>query len=152
MVEFVASHIWRDETAPDLGHPFIYGWSYMGTRRSKNYRGSLSPIRNQILGKIRNGWLRFVVSHVWRDETAPDMGHPFIYGWSYMGTRRSKNYRGSWYPIRNQILGKIRNGWLSVWSPTSGAIKLRQIWGTQSFVDGQTWATSRPVKVSPGLS
>jgi hypothetical protein len=32
-------------------------------------------------GKMRNGWLRFVVSHIWRDKTAPDMGHPVgLYG------------------------------------------------------------------------
>jgi hypothetical protein len=74
-----------------------------------------------------------MVSHIWRDETAPDMGHPCIYGWSDVNHPP---------PIRNQILGKIRNGGLSLWSPTSGAIKLRQIWGTQSFMDGQTWHPS----------
>jgi len=28
-----------------------------------------------------------------------------------------------------------------LWFPTSGAMKLRQIWGTQSYMDSQTWTT-----------
>jgi len=63
-----------------------------------------------------------VASHIWRDKTAPDMGHPYILDGRTWVVSDFLEIRCS---------NESRNGGVSVWLPTSGAMKLRQIWGTQ---------------------
>jgi hypothetical protein len=61
-----------------------------------------------------------VVSHIWRENAAPDIGHPEFVVW---------NTQRLWHGKSWAVLG-----WFGLWFPTSGAKMLRQIWGTQSLL------------------
>gem|GEM_PF-6664678 len=47
---------------------------------------TLSAQNAERMGHPLAGGLRFVASHIWRDNAAPDVGHPFLLGHLFNGT------------------------------------------------------------------